>query len=104
MWVKPWIQQRDDRGAYTTIKAELYETETDIPGFRKFIRMTRELFEMLKERLAPRLSKQKTDWRVPLSVGLKIDITLRYLATGRPTPHCTISSEVGRPASPSLWP
>ena len=29
---------------------ELYET--DIPGFRSFMRMTPEFFEMLKERLA----------------------------------------------------
>ena len=32
--------------------------------------------------LAPRLTKQKTNWREPLSVGLKIATTLRYLATG----------------------
>ena len=36
---------------------------------------------MLKERLAPRLAKRRTNWREPLSVGLKIAITLRYLAT-----------------------
>ena len=59
VWVRPWIQQRDDRGAYTTIMQELYET--DIPSFRNFIRMTPEFFEMLKERLAPRLAKQKTN-------------------------------------------
>ena len=77
MWVRPWIQQRDDRGAYTTIMQELFET--DIPGFRNFIRMTPEFFEMLTERLAPRLTKQTTNWREPLSVGLKIATTLRYL-------------------------
>ena len=48
-------------GAYTTIMQELYET--DIPGFRNFIRMTPDFFEMLKERLAPRLAKQTTNWR-----------------------------------------
>ena len=37
---RPWIQQRDDREGYTTIMHELYET--DIPGFRNFIRMTLE--------------------------------------------------------------
>ena len=37
------------QGAYTTFMAELYDT--DIPGFRNFIRMTPEFFEMLKERL-----------------------------------------------------
>ena len=46
------------------------------------MRMTPDFFEMLKERLAPRLTKQTTNWREPLSVGLKIATTLRYLATG----------------------
>ena len=44
--------------------------------------MTPKFFEMLKERLVPRLTKQTTNWREPLSVGLKIATTLRYLATG----------------------
>ena len=87
--VKSWIQQRDDRGAYTTIMQQLYET--DIPGFRNFIRMTPEFFEMLKERLAPRLTKQKTNWREPLSVGLKIATTLRYLWSRSAGPSLTSS-------------
>ena len=67
-------------GAYTNIMQELYQTH--IPGFRNFIRMIPEFFEMLRERLASRLTKQKTNWRKPLSVGLKIATTLRYLSSG----------------------
>ena len=37
---------------------------------------------MLKERLAPRFNKIRTNSSEPLSVGLKIATTLRYLATG----------------------
>ena len=80
MWVKPWIMERDDKGAYTTIMADLYNT--GMPSFRNYIRMTPEFFEMLKERLAPRLTERRTNWREPLSVGLKIAATLRFLATG----------------------
>ena len=72
--------QREDKGAYTNIMADLYQT--DQPGFRNYLRMTPEFFEMLKERLEPRLTKRKTNWREPLSVGMKIAITLRFLATG----------------------
>ena len=36
---------------------------------------------MLKERLAPRFTKRRTNWREPLSVNLKVVTTLRYLAT-----------------------
>ena len=46
------------------------------------MRMTPEFFEMLKERLAASLTKQPTNWREPLSVGLKIAANLRYLASG----------------------
>ena len=55
--------------------AELYDT--DIPGFRNFMRTTPDFFEMLKERLAPRLIKQTTNWNEPQSVGLTIATTLR---------------------------
>ena len=58
-WVKPWIQQREDRGAYINIMQELYET--DIPGFRNLMRMTPGFFEMLKERSAPGVTKQTTN-------------------------------------------
>ena len=30
MWVRPWLLQREERGAYHNIMAELYAT--DIPG------------------------------------------------------------------------
>ena len=45
---------------------------TDMPSFRNFIRVTPEFLEMLKERLAARFTKRRTNWRKPLTVGLKI--------------------------------
>ena len=36
MWVRPWLLQREERGAYHNIMAELYAT--DIPGFTNFMR------------------------------------------------------------------
>ena len=66
MWVRPWLLQREER-AYHNIMAELYGT--DIPGFTNFMRMTPEFFEMIKTRLKPRLSRQATNYRAPISVG-----------------------------------
>ena len=60
--------------------AELYAT--DIPGFTNFMRMTPEFFEMMKTRLEPRLARQATNYRAPISVGEKLALTIRYLATG----------------------
>ena len=51
MWVRPWLLQREERGAYHNIMADLYAT--DIPGFTNYMRMTTEFFEMIKTRLEP---------------------------------------------------
>ena len=42
IWVRPWLLQREERGAYHNIMAELYAT--DIPGFTNYMRMTPEFF------------------------------------------------------------
>ena len=67
MWVRPWLLQRVERGAYHNIIAELYAT--DIPGFTNFMRMTPEFFEMIKSRLEPHLARQASNYRAPISVG-----------------------------------
>ena len=67
-------------GAYHNIMAELYAT--NIPGFTNYMRMTPEFFEMIKTRLEPRLARQATNYRAPISVGEKLALTIRYLATG----------------------
>ena len=59
MWVRPWLLQREERGAYHNIMADLYAT--DIPGFTNYMRMTPEFFEMIKTRLEPRLARQATN-------------------------------------------
>ena len=65
MWVRPWLLQREERGAYHNIMAELYAT--DIPGITNFMRMTPEFFEMIKTRLEPCLARQATNYRAPIS-------------------------------------
>ena len=75
MWVRPWLLQKEERGAYHNIMAELYAT--DIPGFINFMRMTPEFFEMIKTRLEPHLAKQATNYRAPISVGEKLALTIR---------------------------
>ena len=47
--------QRDDKGGYTNM-ADLYTT--GMPCIKKYIRITPEFFEMLKENLDPRLTKR----------------------------------------------
>jgi hypothetical protein len=51
-------------------------------NFKGFIRMDPGMFHELLDRLTPRLTKAHTNWRAPLEPGLKLAVTLRFLATG----------------------
>ena len=82
------------KGAYHNLLNELYKT--DIPGFTNFMRMTPEFFEMIKARVEPRLAKQATNCSAPLSVGMKLAITRRYLATEESYTSLSYQFMVGR--------
>ena len=94
MWVRPWLMQREEKGAYHNIMADLYAT--DIPGFTNYMRMTPEFFEMIKTRLEPHLARQATNYRAPISVGEKLALTIRYLATGESYTSLSCQFRVGR--------
>ena len=81
-------------GAYHNIMAELYAT--DIPGFTNFGRMTPQFFEMIRTRLEPHLARQANNYRAPISVGEKLAITLRFLATGESYTSLSCQFRVGR--------
>ena len=105
MWVRPWLLQREEKGAYHNIMAELYPT--DIPGFTNFMRITPEFFEMIKTRLEPRLARQATNYRVQISVREKLALTIRYLATGQSNTSLSCQFRVGRSTIskflPEVW-
>ena len=102
MWVTPWPLQREERGAYHNIMAELYAT--DIPGFTNYMRMTPEFFEMIKTRVEPRLARQATNYRAPISVGEKLALTIRYLVTGESYTSLSCQFRVGRPTISKFLP
>lgn len=79
-WVRTWLTRREDQGAYHHLMREL-ELE-DVTSFKNFMRMDPEMFQELLQRVGHRLTKQHTNWRKPLEPGLKLAITLRFLATG----------------------
>ena len=81
-------------GAYHNIMAELYAT--DIPGFTNYMTMTPEFFEMIKTRLESGLARQATNYRAPISVGEKLALTIRYLATGESYTSFSCQFRVGR--------
>ena len=87
-------------GTYQHIMTELYST--DIPGFINFMRMTPEFFEMIKTRLETCLARQATNYRAPISVGVKLALAIRYMATGE-SHHYPVSSGLADPPFPSFY-
>ena len=79
-WVRPWITRRVQYGDYDNLMVELErESQGD---FTNFLRMEPAMFHELVQRLTPRISKQDTQFRRALEPGLKLAVTLRFLATG----------------------
>lgn len=101
VWVRDWITRRPEQGLYDRLMVEL--RNEDPRSFQNFMRMPPDMFDEIVQRLTPRLTKQTTNFRVPLDPGMKVAITLRHLASGAKyhdmqyawrVPHNTISKVV----------
>ena len=100
-WTRPWLMpaRRENQGTYANLMVELLEH--DPQAYRNFTRVDPALFQELTDRLTPRIEKRSTYWRrKPHPPGLKLAITLRYVASGNDyhslmyqfrVPHNTIS-------------
>lgn len=100
-WTRDWVQRRKQFGQWENLLQELILE--DKTSYRNFLRMDETTFTEILERIRPRIEKQHTFWREPLEPGLRLSITLRYLATGDSyrslsygfrVPHNTISGIV----------
>ena len=54
----------------------------DPTSFRNYHRLDIDLFYEVMHQIAPRIEKKVTNYRKPLEPGLRLSITLRFLATG----------------------
>jgi len=57
-------------------------TTEDQSSFKNFLRVDPDIFMELLHHVGPRIEKQDTFFRKALPPGLKLAVTLRYLATG----------------------
>ena len=61
----------------------IYVLSRDDPElYRNFVRRNEVLFNEIVERMQSCLEKQRTFWRKPLDVGLRLAVTLRFLVSG----------------------
>ena len=80
-WVRQWLLRRPAYGYYEHLIPEL--AREDRSGFINFLRVDPQLFLELLARVGPRIQKRVTRMRSPIGPGLRLAITLRYLATGK---------------------
>ena len=79
-WVKPWMSRRPNYGHYHTLLREL---ELENPeDFKEYMRMEPAMFYEILQRVTPKITKKDTNFRKSLEPGLKLAITLRFLASG----------------------
>ena len=79
-WTRPWLLTRTAVGHYHELLRQL-ERE-DVGAFKNFVRINPQLFTAVLERIEADITKQDTHYRKALEPGLKLAITLRFLATG----------------------
>ena len=79
-WVSEWLQERQHQGAWDNLLPMLARTHQ--AQYRNTLRMDEALFDEILERIRPRITRQTTNWRQPVEPGLRLAITLRFLATG----------------------
>lgn len=82
-WVRPIFseQRRSEQGASNNLVREFRENEPTTEKYEDFFRMPPQMFEELLSLLEPRLTKQNVV-RQSISARTRLEITLRYLATG----------------------
>jgi hypothetical protein len=78
-WVRSWVGRRHSLGGEVLLR-EL--ADEDGKTYRNALRMSSHLFDELLQSIASLIQRQDTRMRTALPARLKLEVTLRYLATG----------------------
>lgn len=79
-WVKSWIEKREKYGASSQLLREL--KQDDPTAYRNMMRLNSFKFDELLQMVNETLKKEDTVMRLAIPVATKLEITLRFLATG----------------------
>ena len=80
IWVREWIQKREESGVVANLLQEL--RLGDETFYRNFLRMSVTDFDYLLNKVSPLITKQDTLMRRAITPTERLIVTLRYLATG----------------------
>ena len=93
VWTWPYIARRTEKGHYENLLREL---DIECPHlYKAFTRITKRMFNMLVEKVTPLIRKEDTFMRRALSPGIRMAITLRFLATGESYKSIGLAFRVG---------
>lgn len=101
IWARKWIQRRDLENTAHGLLQELKNERAD--EFSRYFRISSEQFDMLLEKVRPKIQKRDTNMRKAILAETKLAITMRYLSSGDSyrslmllfrVPHNTISGIV----------
>ena len=83
LWIRNWLTEdrRRELGHYYTL-LDLTMANFDERMFRNYTRLTPGVFLEVLDLIRPAISKEDTRMRQAIEPGLKLAVTLRYLATG----------------------
>jgi hypothetical protein len=79
-WVREWIKKRRETGASNTFLKELLVE--DCTSYCNHLKVTSSQFTFLFRKVEGNIQRNETVMRIPLPTKLKLEVTLRYLATG----------------------
>jgi len=80
-WVRSWLERRQTFGmSYCLVEELRIEDEAE---FQAMFRMDVHTFDELLRMVAPKITADETQFRSIISASVRLQITLRYLATGR---------------------
>ncbi|XP_026819613.1 LOW QUALITY PROTEIN: protein ALP1-like [Rhopalosiphum maidis] len=80
LWIRSWISRRDKYGASSTLLEEL--KHEDSTAYRNILKMNGAQFDTLLQMIDSLIKKEDTQMRMAIPSKIKLEITLRYLATG----------------------
>lgn len=98
IWVRKWISRRKALGASDNLISEL--ADEDHGAYFNHLRMSEDQFNYLLNRIGDQIQKTNTHMRDAIPASLKLQVVLRYLATGESftslqyiyrIPKCSIS-------------
>lgn len=102
LWVRTWLRDRVGQRFYDNLLRDLPLNDPDI--YFNFMRMDSPMFQELLARVGLKIARQYSNFRDALPPGLRLAITLSFLATGDSYPSLAFGIRMARNTIVSIVP